>query len=316
MKILITGVAGFVGAHLARQCLAEGDDVWGTVRPGGRPGPAGVHVVEADVRDGRALSAALAAFRPEAVVHLAGWAAPSTSSRNPSLVVELNAGGTLVLLQAVAQSAPSAFVVLAGSAEEYGAVAPDEIPIREDLPFRPISPYGISKVAVEMAGRYAARVLGLRVTTLRAFNQLGPGQSTGFVTSDIARQIARAERGWDLPVVRVGDLSARRDFTDVRDVARAYHLATRGLGAPAYNVGSGRSIEIREILHGLVELTQVPLEVVTDPDLQRPLRVPEMRADASRFMAATGWHPVVPLDVSLADALDAWRTDVDSQPPA
>lgn len=317
MRIFITGVAGFVGTHLARHCLAEGDSVWGTIRPGGRPATAGVRVIEADVRDVSALAAALRRARPEAIVHLAGQAETAASASVPARTMEVNAGGTLALLHAAAAEAPAAHVVLAGSAAQYGAVEPDEIPIREEQPFRPVNPYGLSKVAAETAGRYAARVLGLRVVVLRAFNQIGPGQSTGFVTSDIARQVARAERGWDLPVVRVGDLSPRRDFTDVRDMARAYRLAAeRRLPGPAYNVGSGHSRPVREILDGLRELARVPLEVVEDPALRRPVFALDLRPEISRFVAATGWQPMVPFEASLADALDAWRIEVEAAAPA
>lgn len=295
MRALITGAGGFVGPYLNDHLSASGDDVVGTD-------------LDVDITDGEAVRKAFLAARPEAVYHLAAASHVGTSWSAPVEVMRVNVEGTLnVLLAAV--DAGVGRVVLVGSAEEYGKVAPDELPIAETAPLRPVSPYGASKAAAEMVASYAARGRDLGVVCVRAFNHLGPGQSDALVASAIARQVADAERAGG-GVVRTGDLSPRRDFTDVRDVVRAYRLlAEHGQPGEAYNVCSGRDVAIQWIADALASRVTVDVTFELDPERLRPVDVPVVRGDNAKLHAATGWAPEVPLEQTLADVLDWWRSN-------
>ncbi|MGH9185654.1 MAG: GDP-mannose 4,6-dehydratase [Acidimicrobiales bacterium] len=299
MHALVTGATGFVGRHLVEHLVGAGDEVVGIDRAAG-------HV---DIRDREGVAAAIEDARPETVYHLAGWSDVGASWSSPVETFQVNAQGTLNVLLACADAGVRR-VVAVSSADVYGAVTEDELPIGEDAPLRPVSPYAASKVAADYLGLQAWLGRKLEVVRVRAFNHLGPGQSQPFVAAALAARIAEAELS-ESEVVRVGDLSARRDFTDVRDVVRAYRLlALLGEPGAAYNVCSGRDVAVSEVAEQLLALADRPLRLEVDPALLRPVDVPVMRGDNRRLRAATGWTPSIKLPETLAVVLADWRARV------
>lgn len=297
MRAFLTGAGGFVGGFLARHLEACGDEV-AALAPG------------VDVRDGDRVEAALAEAAPEVVYHLAALTHVGRSWAAPAETFSVNALGTLNLLEAARQLETPPSVVLVSSSEVYGSG--DGSPLGEDSPLVPVSPYAASKVAAEFLGVQAMVGRGLRVIRARPFNHVGPGQSDAFVVSALARRIAEAELAGG-GVVRVGNLSPRRDFSDVRDVVRAYRLlAERGVAGEAYNVCGGRALAISELLDRLVRLARCPIEIVADPALARPVDVPVLVGDPTRLVGLTGWSPEHELDRTLADVLEHWRSAVTS----
>jgi len=295
VRALVTGAAGFVGRHLVTWLEEAGDDVVTTDRHDGL-----------DVLDTDALAAFVAEVAPEVVYHLAGQADVGGSWSSPVATFRVNAEGTLNLLLAC-EAAGVDRVLAVASADVYGPVPADELPIGEDRPLRPVSPYGASKAAADLLALQAHLASGLGVIRVRPFNHLGPGQSDRFVAPALASRIVRAERGGD-PHIPVGNLSARRDFTDVRDVVRAYRLlAEHGTPGEAYNVCSGTDVAVQELADRLVAQARVPVELTPDPELLRPVDTPRLCGDPARLQAATGWTPAFSLDQTLADVLDDWR---------
>jgi GDP-4-dehydro-6-deoxy-D-mannose reductase len=296
MKVLVTGAHGFVGRHLLAHLTASGDEAVGTDRIAGGP----------DLDDVDGMRDLFVAEAPEVVVHLAAQADVGGSWQSAVSTMRTNVEGTMNVL-AAARAAGSRRVVAVTSADIYGIVTPDELPLDESAPLRPVSPYAASKAAADMVCLQAGFGYGQDVVRVRAFNHLGPGQSDRFVASALASRVATAERSGDR-VLRVGTLDTRRDFTDVRDVVRAYRLlALHGQAGEAYNVCSGRDVSIAEIVDGLLGLARVPLTLEVDPELVRPVDLPVLRGDASKLRAATGWEPDIPLEVTLRDVLDDWR---------
>jgi len=305
VKALVTGGSGFVGRHLVAHLRAEGDEVAVCDRApaDGEDGPAFV----TDITDADSIAAVVSETRPEVIYHLAGWADVGGSWKAPVEAFRANAEGTLNVLSAAADVGVDR-VLSVSSADVYGAVAEDELPLTEDSPLRPASPYAASKVAADFLGLQAWLGRGLPVLRVRAFNHLGPGQTDKFVAAAVASRIARNELdGGD--VITIGNLSARRDFTDVRDVVRAYRLLV-GKGSPgeAYNVCRGRDVAVQDLADRLLAMTRRPMRFETDPALLRPVDVPVLRGDHSRLTAATGWEPEIPLEQTLTDLLDDWRT--------
>lgn len=295
MRAFLTGGAGFVGGFLARHLTACGDDV--TLLP-----------ADVDVRDGDRVGDELAAAAPQVVYHLAALTHVGRSWDTPADTFSVNALGTLSLLEAARRLEAPPDVVLVSSAEVYGTG--EGAPLSEASPLVPVTPYAASKVAAEYLGVQAHAGRGLGVVRVRPFNHVGPGQSDAFVVSALARRVAEAELHGG-GVVRVGNLSPRRDVTDVRDVVRAYRLlAGRGEPGEVYNVCSGRALAISELLERLVDLARCPIEVAVDPALSRPVDVPVLLGDRSRLSELTGWAPEVDLDQTLADVLEHWRAEV------
>jgi GDP-4-dehydro-6-deoxy-D-mannose reductase len=299
MKALVTGASGFVGRHLVDHLTASGDEVALCDREHG-----GI-----DICDPGAIASLVRAEQPDAVYHLAGWADVGGSWSSPVEAFRTNAEGTLNVLLACADAGVGR-VLSVGSADVYGRVTEADLPLTEDTPLRPVSPYAASKVAADFLGLQAFLGRGLGVIRVRAFNHLGPGQTDRFVAAALATRIARNEmEGGD--VVPVGNLSPRRDFTDVRDVVRAYRLLVdRGEPGEVYNVCSGRDIAIRGLAELLVGLAARPMRLEPDPDLERPVDIPVLRGDNRRLRAATGWAPEIPLERTLADLLDDARRRV------
>ena len=318
MRVLITGVSGFVGLHLVEYLLANhpGLELYGLRRwrsetpASAAPGP-DVRIIEGDLLDAPSLMRVLQASRPDAIVHLAASSSVASSWDTPSEMLQVNTLGTLHLLEAVRQLDLDAAVVLACSAEAYGLVREDELPIREEQPFRPVSPYAVSKAAADMLGFQYFQAFRLRTVRLRLFNHCGPRQSHRFVIASFARQIAEIEAGLRPPRIQVGNLEVRRDFVDVRDAVRAYWLAaTKAEPGQAYNVASGEAHSIREILDRLLALSDAVVEVAFDPVRLRPADIQVLTGDASRFRAATDWRPEIPFERTLADTLAYWRAAV------
>ncbi len=292
MKALITGAGGFVGAHLRAHLEVEGDEVLGVD-------------LEVDVTDEGAVRRVLEAFEPEAIYHLAALAHVGESWKDPDRYLAVNAGGTSSVLAAVGAVVPEARVLLISSSEVYGTVIPAQLPVTETCELAPVSPYAVSKVAAEEAVREAVELHRLNAVVARPFNHIGPGQARSFAVSAFAHRIVEATRSGGTSLV-VGDLSARRDFTDVRDVVRAYRsLVIAGVTGEAYNVCSGHDVAMAEVVEALLGLVGASLRLEVDPELLRPIEIPVLCGDLSKIHAATGWAPAITLTQSLTDVLAA-----------
>ncbi len=303
---MITGAAGFVGRHLTAHLEACGDEVVGVDRHEipGSPLP-GV-----DITDAAAVGRLLDDLRPSAIYHLAGWADVGGSWKAPVEAFRANAEGTLNVLSAAVDAGVER-VLAVSSADVYGKVEPSELPLTEESSLRPASPYAASKVAADYLGLQAWLGRGLPVLRVRAFNHLGPGQTDKFVAPAIASRIAKAERDGGPDVLPIGDLSARRDFTDVRDVVRAYRLLMeKGQAGEVYNVCSGVDLAVQDLADQLLAQARIPLRFETDPELLRPVEVPVLRGSHDRLTDATGWEPEIPIGQTLTDLLEDWRTRV------
>jgi GDP-4-dehydro-6-deoxy-D-mannose reductase len=261
-----------------------------------------------DILDEAALGAALRDFAPDAVYHLAAFSNPEGSWKEARRTLETNIIGAHNLLAAAKETGRAPRVLLVGSAQQYGDVAAEAQPIGEEHEQRPLTPYAVSKVSQELLGRRAVWSDELPVYLTRSFNHTGPGQADGYVSSSFARQVAEVERGAREPLIRVGNLGARRDFTDVRDVAAAYvAIVEKGQPGRPYNVCRGEAVSIREVLDELVRLSRVPVEVVVDPERYHALDAPLMVGDPTRLKTDTGWSPGYSLRETLRDLLDDWR---------
>jgi len=298
VKVLITGGSGFVGRYLAAHCAEQGDDVVTLDRSGDEP---------IDITDREATHAALAKHEPEVVYHLAALSHVGDSWSDPSAVYRVNIEGTAHVLDG-ARATGVRRVVVVGSAEEYGRVDAADLPLREDAPLRPTTPYGVSKIAASYLALQAQLAYGLDVIRVRAFSHTGPGQSDRFLVPALARRIAVAERE-QRDEIRAGSLDPVRDLSDVRDVVRAYRLlAEHGTAGAVYNVCSGSGVSVREIADHLLAAARRPLRITVDPELVRPVEVPRLVGDASRLRADTGWRPAYGLDETLAAVLEDART--------
>ncbi len=314
MRVLITGIAGFAGSHLAELALARGAEVAGTLLPGAPVDnlvnlQSRVVTVPCDLTEPGAVGRVIAEVRPDRVFHLAGAAVVGTSWVQRAEVLRANLDGTFQLLEGLrARPAPC---LLVSSSEVYGAVAEADQPILETQPVRPVSPYGLSKACQELYATYYMRAERLPIVVVRAFNHVGPRQAPGFVWSDIARQVAAIEKGLRPAVLEIGTATTRRDFTDVRDMVRAYWLALeRGGPGEVYNAASGRAVAIQEIVRGFLARATCSIDVRVSAERVRPIDLPLLLGDAGRLRALTGWSPTIPLEQSLSDVLADWRRRV------
>ncbi len=313
--VLITGATGFVGSWLIAECLGRGWTVHGTTHPDERPTPGGVpdgvaiHPVE--LSDTDAVRALVAEISPDQIYHLAAQASVQKAWQDPMATLGNNIAAQLAILTAARASRPDARVLVISSSEVYGGADPARMPLNEDEPLGPLDPYAVSKVTQEMLGLQHYLAFGMRVVRVRPFNHMGPRQRPGFVAADFARQVARVEAGQGEPIIRVGKLDAVRDLSDVRDIVRAYTLAlTEGEPGAVYNVASGRGVAMRELLQTFVDAARVPIEIVVDPTLLRPVDRPLIVGEAARLRARTGWTPVIPFAQTVRDTLDYWRERV------
>jgi GDP-4-dehydro-6-deoxy-D-mannose reductase len=297
MRAAVTGSSGFVAGHLVPYLRSLGDEVVTLDRSGEPP---------VDVTDTHRVRDVLRRERPDAVYHLAGLSHVGASWDAPETVFRVNAEGTLSVLRACADAGVER-VIVAGSADEYGVVDVDDLPITEDAPIRPITPYGASKAAADILAGQAFAADGLGTLRVRAFNHTGPGQISTMLVPGLAARIAAAERD-GRQVISVGNLDVVRDLTDVRDVIRAYRLLVeRGAPGDAYNVCSGRGVSVRDVAEALLAMSEAPLELVVDPELVRPVDVPRLVGSPAKLNAATGWEPEIPLEQTLHDVLTAAR---------
>jgi GDP-4-dehydro-6-deoxy-D-mannose reductase len=314
MRILITGITGFAGSHLAELALEQpGVEVYGTFRQRSRLENIrhilqDIRLVECDLRDPFSAQKAIGDIKPDRVFHLAAQSFVPTSWTAPQDTITTNVLGQLNLLEAVRRLQPEVRFQVACSSEEYGLVRPDEGPLNEDSPLRPLSPYGVSKVAQDLLGYQYHASYGLRTVRTRAFNHTGPRRGEMFMTSSFAKQVAEIEAGLRPPILRCGNLDARRDFTDVRDMVRAYWLSLeRGEPGEVYVIASGVSYSAREVLSLVLDLAKLPIEVEIEAARLRPSDVPLLVGDARRFRARTDWKPEIPFAKTMADLLDYWR---------
>jgi GDP-4-dehydro-6-deoxy-D-mannose reductase len=314
LKALITGVGGFVGGHLARHLIQQGTTelVGVTYLPVEHHRDlheAGVTLRHLDLTNEAAVSALLSEARPDHIYHLAAQSFVPESFDNPWETLRNNILSQLTILRQMILLGLDARILVVGSGEVYGPVSPDETPIDEDQPLRPPSPYSVSKVAQDMLGLQYFLSHHLDVVRVRPFNQIGPGQSKRFVAPAFASQIAAIEARQQDPVLCVGSLEARRDFTDVRDMVRAYELLMRmGKAGEVYNIGSGVAHSIRELLDILLYHTTAPIEIQVDPARLRPVDVPIIVCNPARVRAETGWQPEISFEQSLIDILEDWRS--------
>ena len=315
MKALITGITGFAGSHLAEYLLNEhpGVEVFGTYRWRSRMDNvehfrSRVKLLEADLRDYTSMHAALDKSRPDVIFHLAAQSFVPSSWTAPNETLTTNVSGQTNLFEAVRALRLDPVIQIACSSEQYGLVLPDETPIKETNPLRPLSPYAVSKVAQDYLGYQYFQSYGLKVVRTRGFNHTGPRRGQVFVTSNFCSQVAAIELGLQEPVIRVGNIEAIRDFTDVRDMVRAYWLAvTKARPGEVYNIATGNGIRIREMLERLISLAAVEVKIEVDPDRLRPSDVEILIGDASKFKADTGWEPCIPFEQTLNDLLEYWR---------
>jgi GDP-4-dehydro-6-deoxy-D-mannose reductase len=312
VRALITGISGFVGSHLTEQLRATGSwQVAGTVYG---PDYNIRHISEhlelypAELSQLPVVESVLEQARPDVIFHLAAQPLTGQSFRDPWSTLATNIRMQINLLQAMLNLELRCRILIVGSSEEYGLVREEDLPVDEDTPLRPMNPYAVSKIAQDMLGLQYHLSHGLDTVRMRPFNHIGPRQSPGFVAPDFARQIALIEVGLQEPVIRVGNLGAERDFTDVRDVVRAYTLlAHAGQAGRVYNIGSGRAHSIQQVLDTLLSFTSIAIAVEADPDRMRPSDVPRVLCDYRRVHETTGWQPTLPFQQSLHDVLEYWR---------
>ena len=315
MRALITGVTGFAGSHLAEYLLAHQPDVevWGIYRWRSRmENLEGVRerlrMIECDLRDFTSVHHALAQARPDYIFHLAAQSFVPSSWKAPNDTLVTNITGQTNIFEACRFLGLDPVIQIACSSEEYGMVHPDEVPISEQNPLRPLSPYAVSKVAQDMMAYQYFESYGLKTVRTRGFNHTGPRRGDVFVESNFSKQIVSIEYGLQEPVIKVGNLEAVRDFTDVRDMVRAYWLAvTKAKPGEVYNVATGSGITIQDLLDRLLALSGAKVRVEEDPDRMRPSDVLRLIGDASKFRGDTGWAPEVPFDQTLRDLVSYWR---------
>lgn len=318
MRVLVTGAAGFVGSHLRDFLRGEAVEVFGMDLPGSPlSSEAGGTGIAADMNDPEAARRVIDQVAPERIVHLAGQPSVHRSWAEPGETLRTNVLGIVNLLDAARERGLRPAVLVVGSAEEYGLVDPSHVPLAETTPLRPNSPYAVSKVAQAALAQLYGPAGGMKVVLARTFPHTGPGRGAIFAESSFARQIAEIEAGLKPPVLEVGNLEAVRDFTDVRDVVRAYWaLLGSGTGGVVYNVCRGRGWSIREMLDMLLARSREKVEVRVDPERLRPSDIPVLVGDPSRLRAATGWEPRIPLERTLSDLLDDWRRRVGGRAPS
>lgn len=313
-RLLVTGAAGFVGRHLIAHLLAETEAVvFALARPadGQLPDHPRVRPQRADLLEREQVQAAVAEAQPTGVFHLAAQSSARDSFVAPTATLVNNIVGQTNLLDALAELRHPPRTLVVGSADEYGLLRDPSRPVTEETELRPTSPYAVSKVLQDMLAFQYFAARGLPTVRVRPFSHTGPGHDERFVVPHLARQIVEIEHGLREPVVRVGNLDVQRDYTDVRDMVRAYRLALlTGEPGEVYNLGSERPVSIREVLRMLAAASRASFRVEVDPSLVRPADLPRQWCDASKFRALTGWHPRIPLEQTLADTLDYWRQRV------
>ena len=311
-KALIIGAAGFVGNylidHIQKNCIWS---ITVTKMKHEKVSWTGVEVRDLNILDFDEVKALINDVRPDYIFHLAAQSSVALSWKNPGLTVDVNIKGSLNVLDSIRDLNVNPSILLIGSGEEYGHVKENENPIDEDNTLRPGNIYAVTKACQNMIGSIYASAYGMNVMMVRAFNHIGPNQLPVFVVSDFCKQIVEIENSIRKPIIQVGNLAACRDFTDVRDVVRAYVLlAEKGTPGETYNVGSGSAVSIKDILNKIIQFSKVPVTIEVDSKKLRPLDVPIIEADIAKVKKCTGWFPEIPLETTLQETLEYWRKEL------
>jgi GDP-4-dehydro-6-deoxy-D-mannose reductase len=322
MRVLITGITGFVGSHLAEYAMKAGAEVYGSSRWRSKTDNiehlrSQIHLVESDLRDLSSVQGLVEAADPDYVVHLAAQSFVGASWQMPAETLYTNTISQVNLLEAIRKHTKKPRFLVIGSSEEYGLVYENELPIKETNPLRPLSPYAVSKVTQDLMGYQYWKSYNLPIVRTRAFNHEGPRRGDVFMTSNFAKQIAEIEAGQRDPVIHVGNLVTRRDFSDVRDIVRGYwQLLERGEPGEVYNLCSGQAWSVRQVLDFLLSQARVSnVSVQEDPARLRPSDVPHLVGDATKIGKAMGWRTEIPFEQTLKDLLDYWRQRVKASAP-
>lgn len=307
-KGLVIGAAGFVGNYLIDEMHANGMEAYATKLPHEKFENPNATVYDLDIMDKEAIVTLLFEVRPDYIFHLAAQSSVGLAWKNPGLTIDVNIKGSINVMDAIRELFYKPRVLLIGSGEEYGHIRPGETPIKEDNLLRPGNIYAATKACQNMIGNIYSKAYDLELMMVRAFNHIGPGQAPLFVVSDFCKQVVEIEKGLREPVMMVGNLAAKRDFTDVRDVVKAYvKLVQAGVPGETYNVGSGNAKEIREILDMIISMSDKEIKVEIDPNKIRPVDVPIIEADITKINEITGWTPEIPLEQTIRETLDYWR---------
>jgi len=310
---LITGITGFVGSHMAELLLSFGFEVHGLWRWRSRTENVDhikpkIHLIEGDLLDAHSLQQVMMDVRPTHIFHLAAQSFVPASWTSPAVTLEINVVGSCNLFEAIRNVKIDPLIQIACSSEEYGLVKADEIPIKETNPLRPLSPYGVSKIAMDYLGYQYFKSYGMKIVRTRGFNHTGPRRGEVFAESSFAKQIAEIEKGRREPEILVGNLEAERDYTDVRDMVRGYLLALeKGEPGEVYNICSGKAVKIKKVLDTLITFSKVKVEIKKDASRMRPSDVPILLGDNSKFVKKTGWRPKISFEKTMKDLLTYWR---------
>lgn len=312
-KALIIGASGFVGPYLAAQLSGEsGMKVYATKLPQGELDDIQAEVCDLDIMNKDEIVDLLYKIRPDYIFHLAAQSSVAVSWKNPGLTIDVNIKGSVNVLDAVRELYYKPRVLLIGSGEEYGHIRPGETPISEDNHLRPGNLYAATKVCQNMIAKIYTTAYDMELIMVRAFNHIGPKQAPIFVVSDFCKQVVEIEKGVREPVMMVGNLKAMRDFTDVRDVVRAYALLVEhGKAGETYNVGSGHAVSIQDVLDLIISQSSAEVEVKVDPNKIRPVDVPIIEADTTKLREATGWERKIPLEQTIRETMDYWRQHIE-----
>ena len=316
MKILITGIAGFVGSHLAKRLVQKNNEVFGiclgcedlkVLSPIRKK----ITIYKCDISDFLKLLKIIKRIKPKQIYHLAGVSSTGRSFAEPLLTFDSNIYGTISLLEAVRQAKTDTKVLIVSSGDIYGIVKKKDIPIKETLPLNPVSPYGASKATCDILAYQYFKSYRLKIIRARAFNHIGPGQALGFAIPDFCSQIAKIEKGLFSPQIKVGDLSVIRDLTDVRDIVSAYQLLMRkGKAGEAYNVCSSKGYKLKQVLNKLLRLSTKKIKIIQDKTKKRKADIPILVGNNSKIKKKMGWKPKINLDKTLEDTLNYWRKRV------
>lgn len=315
-KALITGITGFAGSHLAELLLKEGYQVYGTTRPRSKTDNIDhlrrkIILEDADLLDSHSLYAILRKIKPDYIFHLAAQSFVQSSWASPATTMEINAVGAVHLFESIRRAEIDSIVQIACSSEEYGLVLPEEIPVKETNPLRPLSPYAVSKVAMDYLGYQYYQSYRLKIVRTRGFNHTGPRRGEVFVTSNFAKQLAEIEKGKKEKVLEVGDLTPKRDWTDVRDMVRAYLLAVQKcVYGEVYNICSEETVKVGDMLNILLSLSKIKVKIRQEKSRMRPSDVPILLGDCTKFKQITGWKPEITFEKTMEDLLNYWRERV------
>lgn len=316
-KILITGVSGFAGNYLAHELVkSEDNEIFGTYLSEKSKTSLSdisfkINLVNLDLMDFKSVTNIIEKIRPDQIYHLAALTSPTQSFKEPSVVMVNNISSQLNLLEVVKNAQLKTRIMIVSSAEVYGKVDPKDLPIDENTPLKPANPYAVSKLTQDFMGLQYHIAYGLDILRVRPFNHIGSGQTEHFATSAFAKKIAEIEKGINKPILTVGNLDAKRDFTNVKDMIRAYILLMKkGESGSVYNIGSGKSYKMSDILNMLLSFSNSKIKIEVDPNLLRPSDNPELICDNRKFVSLTGWKPEIDIETTLKEILEYWRKKV------